>query len=231
VWALRVDLGWYTALWLLAVAGASASSVTIEREEDTWVSLTSTPLTGWQILRAKARGAIWNQRGFAAVMGIVWSLGLLTGTVQPLAILASMALVGILTWLVVAVGIHASLRATSTSRALVSTIVALCLLNGYPLILVFWFCGLLDWNSSFTLLGFMPSLAAMPLVTPQIAAERWFVAAKSLGLYVDASDFVPIGRFVLLALYIIAAAVLTWRVVGRFDDWLDRPRAFGDDQA
>ena len=56
VWALRLDLGWYTAFWLLAVAGASASSVTLEREEDTWVSLTSTPLSGWQILRAKVSG-------------------------------------------------------------------------------------------------------------------------------------------------------------------------------
>jgi hypothetical protein len=33
-WALRLDVAWYTAFWLLEVAGASASSVTIEREED-----------------------------------------------------------------------------------------------------------------------------------------------------------------------------------------------------
>ena len=82
-WALRVDLGWYTALWLLAVAGASASSIAIEREEDTWVSLTSTPLTGWQIVRGKVFGAIWNQRGFAAVLGFIWLLGLLTAALQP----------------------------------------------------------------------------------------------------------------------------------------------------
>ena len=81
-WALRLDLGWYTAFWLLAVAGASASSVTLEREEDTWVSLTSTPLTGWQILRAKVLGAIWNQRGFGAVLVFLWLMALLTGAVQ-----------------------------------------------------------------------------------------------------------------------------------------------------
>ena len=74
VWALQVNLGWYVGFWLLAVAGASASSVTIEREKDTWVSLTATPLTGWEILHAKVMGAIWNQRGFAAVLVFIWLL-------------------------------------------------------------------------------------------------------------------------------------------------------------
>ena len=60
-------------------------------------------------------GAIWNQRGFAAVMILIWLLALLSA-VRPLEILISVALVGLLTWLVAAVGIHASLRATSTSR-------------------------------------------------------------------------------------------------------------------
>jgi ABC-type transport system involved in multi-copper enzyme maturation permease subunit len=223
--ALQVDLGWYTALWLLAIAGAAASSVTIEREEDTWVSLTSTPLSGWQILRAKVVGALWNQRGFAAVLGFVWFVGLLTGALRPRAVLASVALVGVLSWLVVAVGIHASLQATSTSRAIVSTIVALCLFNGYPFILVFWFCGFLHRNASVSLLGFMPWLAVTPLGSLDFVDERWWRLAKPFGFYVDPTDFVPIGRLVLLVGYLVAAVVLTWRVVGRFDDQLDRPRA------
>ena len=61
-----MDLGWYAAFWLLAVAGASASSVTIERERDTWVSLTATPLTGWEFVRGKLVGAMWNQRAVDA---------------------------------------------------------------------------------------------------------------------------------------------------------------------
>jgi ABC-type transport system involved in multi-copper enzyme maturation permease subunit len=223
VWALRVDLGWYTALWLLSAAGAAASSVTIELEKDTWVSLTSTPLSGWSILRAKALGAIWNQRGFAAVLAFVWLLALATGAVRPIGVLASVLLVGILTWLVVALGMHASLRATSTSRALVTTIVSLCLLNGYPLILILWFGGLLDWDSSFTLLGFMPRLAVAPLVSPQFALDPWWGAAKPLGSYFNPLDFAPIGRLLLLGFYVATATVLTWRVVFRFDDWLDRP--------
>jgi len=227
VWALRVDLGWYTALWLLAVAGASAASIAIERDEDTWVSLTATPLTGWQIVRGKVLGAVWNQRGFAAVLGFIWLLGLVTGAVQPLGALASVALVGVLTWLVAAVGIHASLQATSTSRALVRAIVALCLFNGYPFIVVFWFTGSVFWDSSFTLLGFMPRLAVTPLVSSQFVAETWWgtvTPATPMSLYTQPLSFAPAGRFVLVAIYVAAAAVLTWRVVGRFDDVLARPR-------
>jgi ABC-type transport system involved in multi-copper enzyme maturation permease subunit len=229
VWALRLDLGWYTAFWLLAVAGASASSVTIERDEDTWVSLTATPLTGWQILRAKALGAVWNQRGFAAVLVFVWLVALLTSAVRPLGVLASIALVGVLTWLVAAVGIYFSLRATNTTRALVSTIVALCLFNGYPFIFVFWFIRTISWDSSFTLLGFMPRLAVAPLVSPDFVAEPWWGAARPLAFYVDPLAFVPIGRLVLVVFYAGAAAVLTWRVVSRFDRWLDRPTLSASD--
>ena len=129
-----------------------------------------------------------------------------------------------LTWLVAAVGIYFSLQATNTSRALVSTIVALCLFNGYPFILVFWFIGTLSWNSSFTLLGFMPRLAVAPLVSPQFVPEQWWGAARPLGQYVDPLAFVPIGRLLLVVFYTVAAAILTWRTVTRFDRWLDRPK-------
>jgi hypothetical protein len=225
--ALRVDLGWYTALWLLAVAGASAASIAIEREADTWVSLTATPLSGWQIVRGKAIGALWNQRGFAAVLGFIWLLALATGAVQPLGVLTSLALVGVLTWLVAAVGIHESLHAATTSRALIRAIVALCLFNGYPLVVMFWFMGTIVWDSSFALLGFMPRLAVSPLVSPQFVVRRWWGAATPFWLYIDPENFVPAGRFVLAAVYAAAAAILTWRAIVRFDDVLDRLRSAG----
>jgi hypothetical protein len=220
---LQLDLAWYIAFWLLAVAGASASSVTLEREEDTWISLTSTPLTGWQILRAKALGAVWNQRGFGAVLVLVWLTALVTGAVRPMGILASIALVGVLTWLVAAVGIYFSMHAASTSRALVSTIVALSLFNGYPVILVFWFMGIISWNYSFTLLGFMPGVAVAPLMSPQFIAEPWWGAARPLAQYVNPLAFIPIGRLLAVVAYSGSAAFLTWRTVNRFDRWLDRP--------
>ena len=42
-----------SVLWMLAVAGSAAGSITSEQEEDTWISLVSTTLTGPEIIRAK----------------------------------------------------------------------------------------------------------------------------------------------------------------------------------
>jgi ABC-type transport system involved in multi-copper enzyme maturation permease subunit len=230
--ALRVDIGWFVAFWLLAVAGASASSVTVEREADTWVTLTSTPLTGWEILRAKVLGAVWNQRGFAAVLILLWLLGLVKGAVHPLGVLGSVAFVGVMTWLVAALGVYYSLQAQSTSKALTSTIVTLCLLNAYPVILAFLFFGRLGWARSFSILGAMPRLAVGPIVSYEYAAVTWGMLTKSGDpLYVLADNRV-IGVF-LLTVYVGGAIVLTGSVVRRFDRWLDRPRLTrsGDDPA
>jgi ABC-type transport system involved in multi-copper enzyme maturation permease subunit len=217
--ALRLDLGWYTALWLLAVAGASASSVTLEREKDTWVSLTSTPLTGRQILRAKVIGAIWNQRGFGAVILFIWVMAFLS-VVPRVDVLTSVAVVGLLTWLVAAVGIHASLRNKSTSRAMASTLATVCLLNGYPILLVLWFRGSLYWDNSFSLLGFMPRIAAAPLITAHFdSVPGWYRPITT-----DPLALVPNSGLWLIGVYIAAASLLTWRSVARFDRLLDRPR-------
>ncbi len=220
VWALQVDLGWYTAFWLLAVAGACASSVTIEREEDTWVSLTATPLTGWEIVRAKMLGAIWNQRGFGAVLVFLWSVALVTGVVYPTRILASVALVTLLTWVAAAIGVHTSMRSHSTSRAVASTIVAMAVFNGYPLLLISWFLGGLSWGSSFAVLGVMPMLAAGPLVSSYRVVDSSWVGKDMSSI--PATLPLPLV-LVLLTFYALSAIFLTIRVVKRFDRWLDRP--------
>ena len=235
VWALQVDLGWYTAFWLLAVAGASASSVTIEREEDTWISLTATPLSGWEILRAKVLGAIWNQRGFGAVLIFLWAIALVTGTVSPRGVFASMAIVALLTWLVAAIGIHASLRATFTSRALSSTIVALCLFNGYQFVFIVWFLGgvwlfgRVSWDSSFGLLGAMPMLAAGPLVPTQYVGDAWWNwqgPKNPSDPNLPATTWITF-TYLLVGLYAISAILLSIRVIRSFDRWLDRPPLSG----
>jgi hypothetical protein len=224
VWALQVDVGWYSAFWLLAVAGACASSVTIEREEDTWVSLTATPLTGWEIVRAKVLGAIWNQRGFGDVLIFLWSLALLTGVVHPLRILISITFVALLTWLAAAIGIHASMTSHSTSRAVTSTIVTLSVLNAYPVLLLLWFLADLSWNSSFALLGAMPMLAAGPLVTRHMATNSLAIRAD---LNTEPARLPPALVSVLLALYMLSAILLTVRILRKFDRWLDRPPLTG----
>jgi ABC-type transport system involved in multi-copper enzyme maturation permease subunit len=219
LWALQVDLGWYVAFWLLAVAGAAASSVTIEREKDTWVSLTATPLTGREILRGKVLGAIWHQRGFAAVLIFLWALALISGAAQPLGILSSIALVALFTWLVATVGVYASLRGSSTSRAIGSALTALVVLNGYPLYLYLFLRGRLDWDYSYSVLGMMPSLSAWSLVPGQIFGARFWKLIDGTGFTPPSSLFGPAVLF----LYAAVALALTRRIIGQFDRWLDRP--------
>lgn len=220
---LRLITAWYTAIWLLALAGGSASSVAVEREEDTWVSLTSTPLTGWEILRGKVLGALWAQRGFALIPLGFWGIGLLIGAVHPLGVLGAVVALGVVSWMVAAVGIHASLRATSTSRALTSTILTLAILYGYP---VFLFDGLLSsglWDPGYAMLVGLPSrLAVAPLVSYHQSSSAWGQASTSgLMSVTDAPKIV--SGLILMAFYASIAAALTFRTVTQFDRWLDRP--------
>ena len=62
------------------VGGQRPSS---EREEDQWTSLTSTPLTGLEILRAKMIGPVWGLRLVAYLMFLLWVVGLAVGSIHP----------------------------------------------------------------------------------------------------------------------------------------------------
>ena len=224
---LRVASAWYVAIWLLAVAGASASSVAVEREEDTWTSLTSTPLTGWEILRGKVLGAVWAQRGFAAIPLGLWTIGLLIGSVHPLGFLGAVLAFGLVTWMVVAVGVHASLRASTTSKALTSTIVTLFVLYGYPIFLLWMLVGSDRWDPFYGAFVGLPSrIVVGPLVSYGWFSQAWN-QAKTIGVSFVAVDFRAVGLF-LLGFYVSVAATLTYRTVVRFDRWLDRPELSGD---
>jgi hypothetical protein len=104
------------------VAGAAAESVAKERERDTWLGLIGTPLTGREILRAKLLGSIWNTRGLAVLMLVLWIVGLLAGALHPLGFLAALTGMGVSCWFLAALGLTASLwsrdRAEATGRAL-----------------------------------------------------------------------------------------------------------------
>jgi ABC-type transport system involved in multi-copper enzyme maturation permease subunit len=222
--ALYVVSPLYIGLWLLAVAGASASAVTFERERDTWDSLIATPLTGWEIIRGKAVGAIWGLRGFGGLLSLIWLVGLAAGAVHPLGMLLALLVVSLLTWFVVALGTYASLTARTTSRALTITIAILIFLNFgyfgvlYPMVVVF--SDAETWH--YIGVGFTPRLASDSLLSyRQVAqiSEALLVTGRSSGLDVRA---VAYGSVVLTG-YAIAAAMLMRRSLRRFVAVVDRP--------
>jgi ABC-type transport system involved in multi-copper enzyme maturation permease subunit len=223
---LRAISPYSIALWLLAVAGATASRVTGEREEDTWVSLLSTPLSGWEILRGKGLGAVWDLRGLGALLGLFWLIVLAAGGVHPLGFLLALLVVALLTWFVVTLGMYVSLSARTTSRAITTVIVVLVFLNGgyfvilEPVLMIFG-SGVDQWTYSH--LGCTPYLAAETLVS-----FEWVAQIRALGrvpglLWLTLTPPRVYGLLI-LAGYAVAAAILTWRVVWRFDVVTDRPR-------
>ena len=78
-----------SVLGFVAVATVAATSVTGERERRTWTGLTTTLLTGREVARAKVAGSVRAVRGPAIVFLVLWGLGLATGSVHPLGVLAA----------------------------------------------------------------------------------------------------------------------------------------------
>lgn len=105
------------ALWMIWLGSLTAASLTSEREQDTWMSLLATPLEGREILRGKIFGELWATRGFPVVLGLLWLVGLASGSVHPLALPVVLPLVALETWFVVALGTYSSLYCQTTWRA------------------------------------------------------------------------------------------------------------------
>ena len=81
---LRYLVTMTAGLMLLWVSIAAACSLAGERDKGTWVSLVSTPLTGFEIIRGKVIGAFWSVRWLLAVWLALVMMGLFVGAVHPL---------------------------------------------------------------------------------------------------------------------------------------------------
>ena len=114
---LRQTTGILDLFYVLMVFGAAAESVAAERERQTWLGLIATPLTGWEILRAKMLGSIWKTRGLAFLMLALWIVGLLAGAVHPLGFLAAFAGLGVSCWFLAALGVSTSLWSRDRGQA------------------------------------------------------------------------------------------------------------------
>jgi ABC-type Na+ efflux pump permease subunit len=108
---LRIVTAIVTMVIVMVVTGASGESVALEKTRDTWISLLATPLTGREILRAKALGAIWRVRWGMALVAVLGALGVAAGAVHPLGYLASLVV------LIAFVGFHAALGMALAMRA------------------------------------------------------------------------------------------------------------------
>jgi hypothetical protein len=109
-------------LAMLAIASAAAASMTGEREQDTWISLATTLLSPFEIIRAKQLGCLWGCRRLALALGVSWITGWLLGALDSLGMIGALALVAASGWFVAAAGVFVSTGARNTTRALVATV-------------------------------------------------------------------------------------------------------------
>ncbi len=114
---IRQLTGVFEFVLVLMIAGVAAEGVIIERERDTWLGLIATPVSGWEIVRAKMFGAFWTTRTVTISFLALWITGLVTGAVHPIGFLAVVAELIVTCWLLSAIGVMASLRARDRSQA------------------------------------------------------------------------------------------------------------------
>ncbi len=209
-------------VWIVGLAGTTAAGIPSEREDDTWISLLATPLSGVDVLRGKALGALhrWRVPGLVALF--LWTFGLVAGAIHPLGYALTLALFATYTAFALALGSFLSLHMRSTTRAIVATVAVLFVLNGGYLLCLLPVAGRIDdlWLSA-------PVMAYILDVAP----ERYAPVQALFGTIVDTINLRvdPIAHRLLACLvsvvgYGIAAIVLAIAAIDGFDRVADRPR-------
>jgi ABC-type transport system involved in multi-copper enzyme maturation permease subunit len=217
-------------VYLLGIASDAAGSLTSERENETWISLITTPLTGTEIIRAKLLGAIWEIRHTAVVLTAIWLLGVLVGSVHPLGLVAALAELAAYAALAAALGTWISLRARHTMQAMAHVMASLLLLSGGSLLVALPILGLRP----------LALTACGPLLLAFTLASHGDLAGKPA-----AGSFGPMPDWMLGAVWdgngpemtltclasVLGAAVCAWALIRSacrgFDACLDRPSLAG----
>jgi hypothetical protein len=214
---LRVFCTFIYVLWFLGIASSAASGLSSEREEDQWLALISTPLTGAEILRAKMIGPLWGLRNLAYLMFALWGSGLIVGSLHPFAVVACLIEFVVFTWFLSALGTFFSLRSKNSARSLASTMALLIFLNGGYL-----FCCIpLQADTPAIIAGSTPAIFAVSLFSIEDITHVY--------QYSRTGEWV-VGCVMGVLFYGITAAGITSSLFSSFDTVVDRPDRFRQDR-
>jgi ABC-type transport system involved in multi-copper enzyme maturation permease subunit len=138
----RIATGFIGFLLMMAAAVRGAGAVSGERDRDTWVSLMSTPLTAWEMLRAKWLGCVLGLRRGYTLLLAVWALALAVGAVDPPMILVTVLYTAVFVSAFAWIGVFNSITSRTSLIATIRTImIALFLAGGFWVFLALC-CGL-----------------------------------------------------------------------------------------
>jgi ABC-type transport system involved in multi-copper enzyme maturation permease subunit len=221
--ALRESGTFLYVLLLLSVASAGAVSMTGEREQDSWSSLTATLLTGAEIVRGKIAGALWCSKRLYLALFVMWGFGVLLGAIHPVGALLALLGLGLFTWFAAALGVYISLRAKNSTRALAATIAWLLVLNaGYLVLLI----PLLNHTGSdMFVAGLTPYVQWVAPFSYRDIAALWTEGSFRVEGFAGVHGRDVLGMLGLAYLfYGTGALVLTGAAIDAFDKAVDRPR-------
>lgn len=228
---LRIVATGIYLVYALGVAGDSASSLTLEQENDTWISLITTPLTGREILRSKILGAIHGIRHTATALLALVVLGILAGAVHPISLVFVTLELAAFTTFAGALGAWISLRNKQSLKA-VGMVTALGLLFniGYLIAiapiapqnpLVYFGCTPLVFAASIASHGDIAGVASLGVVnglSDKVLGEAW---VRHHGLMV-------LSLFVSVLFYGTSGWWIYRKACRNFDAYLDRPKLDDD---
>jgi ABC-type Na+ efflux pump permease subunit len=101
----------------LLTTAMAAEGIVAERTRETWDSLIATPLSARDILRANMLAALWRMRMILATLLVLWTIGLVAGSVHPAGYLVSLLVVAAWTWLLLVYGMSISIAAKDRAPA------------------------------------------------------------------------------------------------------------------
>jgi ABC-type transport system involved in multi-copper enzyme maturation permease subunit len=203
---------------LLRVAGAAAAAISSEHEEDTWVSLTATDLTAWEVVWSKLLGAVWGTRRLLVAVGLMTALGVFVGSLHPLSVVSVGLSLAVFTWFAAALGVWVSMHLKSTGRAQFLTVAGLIFVNvAGQTVLNLW-----KWPPPMVWPGFMAVDVSRALFEVDYLNELVATAPGDvLGyLALGQADWGAFWNTELIALSLTIdgtlAGLLTWAAVRRF---------------
>lgn len=221
-WAIRSFLQFLISMTMLVgtgililIAARAASSITAERERDTWTSLLSAPLGSAEIVWAKIVGSIWAARWICAVLAGMLGLGVLTQPVFMIPAACMGATLSLLSLFVASLGVLGSLICRTSLRAMGMTIsIGMFLGGGYLLCCFPVLSGPGD-DQLVVLAPCMPFLIGVPgIVYDEISVNASLLhdeAAKMMVAYCFG-----------MAGYAIATFGLISAAIGNFERWVGR---------
>ncbi len=216
-------------LGALIVAGSAAASITSEHEDDTWVSLTATDLTGREIVLAKLLGALRRGGRMGSMIALLLVGGEMTGAIHWASLPAVVLAVGVYAWFAAALGVWVSMFLRSTWRSQFLTIGLLLLVNvsGQGVLNVLSKYGFASLDGP----GFTPYEVGKLVMDPHFF--RRFHSAQwppfwRLWDVDDGPAWMAIFGIMSLAIDAGLAALLTWQAIRRFE--VVAGRAFRSDR-